>query len=135
MPSRTRRTLSLAQWALPRLLLTKRINLIAAGPSSKGKRLLEGVKQLLSLDIVSANVRAGLGMLVGLELVEDKATKKAFDPAKKMGERLPQRVLQGAVYTAGSAAIFIVLAPPFVTSDAHIDQIVNILGESVKALQ
>jgi adenosylmethionine-8-amino-7-oxononanoate aminotransferase len=106
-------------------------NLIAAA-ASKGKRLLEGVKQLLSLDIVG-DVR-GMGMLVGLELVEDKATKKAFDPAKKMGERLHKECCKRGLYSRIRGDIYC-LAPPFVTSDAHIDQIVNILGESVKALQ
>jgi adenosylmethionine-8-amino-7-oxononanoate aminotransferase len=106
-------------------------NLVAAA-AAKGKRLLEGVKQLLSLEIVG-DVR-GMGMLVGLELVEDKATKKAFDPAKKMGERLHKECCKRGLYSRIRGDIYC-LAPPFVTSDAQIDQIVNILGESVKALK
>ena len=72
-------------------------NLVAAA-AAKGKKLLEGVKQLLSLDLVG-DVRGGLGMLVGLELVEDKATKKAFDPAKKMGERLHKECCKRGLYS------------------------------------
>jgi len=106
-------------------------NLVAAA-AAKGKRLLDGVKQLLSLDIVG-DVR-GMGMLVGLELVEDKATKKAFDPAKKMGERLHKECCKRGLYSRIRGDIYC-LAPPFVTTDAQLDQIVNIVGESVKALQ
>src|SRR5262245_20647899 len=105
-------------------------NLVAAA-ASKGKRLLDGVKQLLSMDIVG-DVR-GIGMLVGLELVEDKATKKAFDPAKKMGERLHKECCKRGLYSRIRGDIYC-LAPPFVTTDGQIDQIVNILGESVRAL-
>jgi len=106
-------------------------NLVAAA-AAKGKRLLDGVKQLLSLDIVG-DVR-GMGMLVGLELVEDKATKKAFDPAKKMGERLHKECCKRGLYSRIRGDIYC-LAPPFVTTDAQLDQIVNIVGESVKAVQ
>jgi len=106
-------------------------NLVSAA-AAKGKRLLDGVKQLLSLDIVG-DVR-GMGMLVGLELVEDKATKKAFDPAKKMGERLHKECCKRGLYSRIRGDIYC-LAPPFVTTDAQLDQIVNIVGESVKALQ
>jgi adenosylmethionine-8-amino-7-oxononanoate aminotransferase len=89
------------------------------------------VKQLLSLNYVG-DVR-GMGMLVGLELVEDKATKKAFDPAKKMGERLHKECCKRGLYSRIRGDIYC-LAPPFVTSDDEIDRIVNILGESVKEL-
>ena len=105
-------------------------NLVAAA-DAKGKKLLEGVKQLLSLNFVG-DVR-GKGMLVGLELVEDKATKKAFDPSKKMGERLHKECCKRGLYSRIRGDIYL-LAPPFVTTDEQLDRIVNILGESVKAL-
>src|SRR5206468_533378 len=44
--------------------------------AAKGKKLLEGVRQLASMEHVG-DVR-GMGMSVGLEIVEDKATKKPF---------------------------------------------------------
>jgi adenosylmethionine-8-amino-7-oxononanoate aminotransferase len=108
----------------------ERENLVAAA-AAKGKKLLAGVEQLLSLPSVG-NVR-GKGMMVGLELVEDKATKKAFDPAKKMGERLHKECCKRGLFSRIRGDVYL-LAPPFVTSDADIDRIVNILGESVKTL-
>jgi len=105
-------------------------NLVAAA-AAKGRKLLEGVKQLLPLQFVG-DVR-GQGMLVGLELVEDKATKKAFDPARKMGDRLHRECCKRGLYSRIRGDIYL-LAPPFVTTDAQIDRIVNILGESVKTL-
>jgi adenosylmethionine-8-amino-7-oxononanoate aminotransferase len=108
----------------------ERENLVAAA-AAKGKKLLAGVEQLLPLPNVG-NVR-GKGMLVGLELVEDKATKKAFDPAKKMGDRLHKECCKRGLYSRTRGDIYL-LAPPFVTTDADLDRIVNILGESVKAL-
>jgi adenosylmethionine-8-amino-7-oxononanoate aminotransferase len=72
-------------------------------------------------------------MLAGLELVEDKATKKAFDPALKMGERLHQECCKRGLYSRIRGDIYLI-APPFVTTDAQIDQIVNTVGESIRAL-
>ena len=105
---------------------------LVAAAAAKGKKLLEGVKQLRSLDLVG-DVR-GLGMLVGLELVEDKPTKKAFDPAKKMGERLHKECCKRGLYSRIRGDIYL-LAPPFITGEDQMDRIVNILGESVKALK
>ena len=106
---------------------------LVAAAAAKGKRLFEGVKQLLSLDLVG-DVRGGLGMLAGLELVEDKPTKKAFEPAKKMGERLHRECCKRGLYSRIRGDSYL-LAPPFVTSNEQIDRIVNILGESIKALK
>jgi adenosylmethionine-8-amino-7-oxononanoate aminotransferase len=109
----------------------ERENLVDAA-AAKGKKLLEGVRQLASLEYVG-DVR-GMGMLVGLELVEDKATKKPFDPSRKMGERLHRECCQRGLYSRIRGDIYL-LAPPLVTSDAEIDRIINILGDAVRALK
>src|SRR5215472_7371391 len=49
----------------------------------KGKKLLAGLKELASLNHVG-DVR-GLGLRAGIEIVEDKAAKKPFPPAMKVG--------------------------------------------------
>ena len=97
----------------------------------KGKKLLDGVRKLESLDKVG-NVR-GMGLLVGLELVEDKATKKPFAPSQNMGGRLHQECCKRGLYSRIRGDIYL-LAPPYITSDEQIDRIINILGESVRAL-
>jgi adenosylmethionine-8-amino-7-oxononanoate aminotransferase len=108
----------------------ERENLVAEA-GRKGKKLLEGVKQLEALDKVG-NVR-GMGLLVGLELVEDKSTKKPFAPSMNMGGQLHQECIKRGLYSRIRGDIYL-LAPPYVTSDEQIDRIVNIVGESIKAL-
>jgi adenosylmethionine-8-amino-7-oxononanoate aminotransferase len=115
---------------LETIAVYERENLVAAA-AEKGKKLLQGVRQLASLDKVG-DVR-GMGMLAGLELVEDKATKKAFDPARKMGEKLHKECCSRGLFSRIRGDIYL-LAPPFVTKDSDIDRIVNILGDSVRAL-
>ncbi len=74
----------------------------------------------------------GRGLFIGLELVEDKASKKPFDPAKKlpttikaaaMAEGLMCYPMGGTI--DGVQGAHVMFAPPFIMEDKHIDEIVN----------
>src|SRR4030095_6629745 len=96
----------------------------------KGKKLLAGLKQLASLENVG-DVR-GLGLMCGVELVEDRATKKQFPSTRKVGARVYQECAKRGLVSRIKDDIFM-LAPAFVISDADLDQCVNILGEAIPA--
>lgn len=115
--------------ALANLDIIEREGLLQAA-AQQGRKLLDGLHQLASLDVVG-DVR-GLGLLAGVELVEDKATKKPFDPALKIGERLLRECCQRGLFSRVRGDIYL-LAPPFVITDAQIQRIVNILGEAIPA--
>jgi len=115
---------------LATLDIYERENLIEAA-SAKGRKLLDGLRQLASMPHVG-DVR-GMGMMAGVELVEDKTTKKPFPASFKMGERLHKECCKRGLYSRVRGDIYL-LAPPFVTTNDEIDRIVNILGESVSAL-
>jgi len=115
---------------LATLNIYERENLVEAA-AARGKQLLAGIRQLSELNYVG-NVR-GMGLLVGLELVEDKATKKPFDPSRKMGDRLHKECVKRGLYSRIRGDIFL-MAPPYVTTETQIDRMVNIVGESIRAL-
>ena len=115
--------------ALANLEIVEREGLVEAA-AKKGKRLIEGLRQLATLDVVG-DVR-GLGLMAGLEFVEDKATKKAFPADRKFGARVHQECCKRGLFSRIRDDIYL-LAPPFVTSDSDIDRIVNILGEAIPA--
>ncbi|PYS25219.1 MAG: aspartate aminotransferase family protein [Acidobacteria bacterium] len=96
----------------------------------KGKRLLDGLMQLSSLENVG-DVR-GRGLMCGVELVEDKATKKAFPASMKFGPRVLKECYKRGLVSRIKDDIYL-LAPPFVISDADIDRSVSILGEAISA--
>ena len=98
--------------------------------ASKGKRLLDGLRQLSQLDAVG-DVR-GFGLLAGIEFVEDKAAKKPFPAATKFGARVQKECCRRGLFSRNRDDIYM-LAPPFVVSDDEIDRIVNILGEAIPA--
>jgi adenosylmethionine-8-amino-7-oxononanoate aminotransferase len=113
--------------ALANLEVIEREGLVAEA-ERKGKRLLDGLKQLAALDGVG-DVR-GLGLMCGIEFVEDKATKKAFPSSRKIGAKVLKECIKRGLFTRIRDDIFM-LAPPFVITDAQIDQIVNILGQAI----
>src|SRR2546421_1025362 len=96
----------------------------------KGKKLLDGLKQLSSLDGVG-DVR-GLGLMCGVEFVEDKAAKRPFPAARKTGARVQQECNKRGLVSRIKDDIYM-LAPPFIITDAEIDRMVNILGEAIPA--
>jgi putrescine aminotransferase len=96
-----------------------------------GDRLLRGLRTLESVDGVG-NVR-GLGMMAAVEVVRDKATKQQFPPEAGLTQKLTDALLDRGLYTR-VAMDCVCLAPPLVTTDAEIDRIVNIVGETIPAV-
>ena len=105
-----------------------------------GRYLLEKLKDLLSLDIVG-DVR-GLGLFAGIELVKDKSTKQTFDPGLKVNALVAgEAFARGLITYPGSGGAdgingdHILLAPPFVITENQIDELVQILGDSIQVVQ
>ena len=77
----------------------------------------------------------GRGLFIGIEIVEDRDTKRAFDPSRAV-----HKALKNAAFEAGLACYpmggtidgkngdHILLAPPFTMDESHIDEITSKLG-------
>jgi putrescine aminotransferase len=96
-----------------------------------GDRLLTGLKTLDALDGVG-DVR-GKGMMAAVELVADKVTKQPYPADANVGARVYQEMLKRGLFTRVLGDM-ILLAPPLVSTEEQIEQIVAIIGESVQAV-
>ena len=96
-----------------------------------GERLLNGLKTLDALDGVG-DVR-GKGMMAAVELVADKTTKQPYPAEVNVGAHVYQEMLKRGLFTRVLGDM-ILLAPPLVSTEEQIDQIVAIIGESVQAV-
>jgi len=83
----------------------------------------------------------GRGLFIGLELVADRASKETFDPALKINAKIKQRAMdEGMVcYPSGGTADgrrgdHVLLAPPFIVQQQHLDEIVDKLGRAVDSV-
>ena len=82
----------------------------------------------------------GRGLFMGVELVEDRATKAPFDPKRKLHARIKQEAMARGlmVYPMGGTidgvrGDHVLLAPPFIVDAAAIDAIVERLGDAIDA--
>src|SRR5262245_37336544 len=96
-----------------------------------GARMLERLRPLESLNGVG-HVR-GLGMMAAVEVVAGKATKQLFPPEIGMAQKLTDALLDRGLCTR-VAMDCICIAPPLVTTDAQIDRIADIIGDTVSAV-
>jgi adenosylmethionine-8-amino-7-oxononanoate aminotransferase len=68
-----------------------------------------------------------------VEVVADKATKQYFPAELGLTQKLMDALLDRGLYTR-VVMDCICLAPPLVTTDAELDRIVEIVGETVRAV-
>ena len=80
----------------------------------------------------------GRGLLWGIELVADRATQAPFDPALRVHARLKREALAGGLlcYPMGGTldgmrGDHVLLAPPYVCTEAQLDEIVAALQQAL----
>lgn len=81
----------------------------------------------------------GRGLFLGLELVEDRASKTPFDPSRKVAAKLKKACFQhGLICYPMSGTIdgrhgdHVLLAPPFIISDGEMAQLVDMLDAAMR---
>jgi adenosylmethionine-8-amino-7-oxononanoate aminotransferase len=81
----------------------------------------------------------GRGFFVGVELVADRASKTPFEPALHVATRIGQAAAANGLLCYPSSGNIdgvngdtVILAPPYITSDAELDEIAGRFGESVR---
>jgi PLP-dependent transaminase len=87
-----------------------------------GAYLLRGLETLLDLPVVG-EVR-GRGLMLGIELVEDKETK---EPATDLGKALGARFVRDTGVFVRNVFNALVLSPPFTFQEEHCDAVVAAL--------
>jgi 4-aminobutyrate--pyruvate transaminase len=76
------------------------------------------------MDFQAVGEVRGLGLLVGVELVADRATKAAFDPAKQIIGKVRMELEARGVFTRAMRDI-LAFAPPLVITAAQVDRLVE----------
>ena len=107
-----------------------------------GTRLYEGLQSTFGQHPHVGDIRGGKGLLAGLELVEDRPTKKSFPADRKVGPRLQTEMMKRGVVTrvrpvAGphpAPGDSVYYAPPLVVTAAEVDRIVEVTRDALKAV-
>jgi adenosylmethionine-8-amino-7-oxononanoate aminotransferase len=104
-----------------------------------GARLRERLIERFGRHRYVGDVR-GRGLLMAIELVADRETKMPFDSALRMSARIKAEAFErrllvypGSGTVDGRQGDHVLLAPPYIVTDAEVDVIVERLGEAVDA--
>ena len=100
--------------------------------ADKGAALLARLRSALADHPHVGEVR-GQGLMCGVELVQDKATKAEFPPQEKIGTRVQVEALERGLFSRVRGDVFL-LAPPIITTHAQLERAVEILAASVRAV-
>jgi 4-aminobutyrate aminotransferase len=92
-------------------------NGLMANAARLGERLLAGACKLMANHSSIGDVR-GRGLMVGLELVKDRATR---EPAPELVHELVQRAFRRGLLLLGAGKSSLRLAPPLVIDEQDLD--------------
>jgi len=83
----------------------------------------------------------GRGLLLGIELVRDRETKAPFDPARGVAGNIKRAAFAAGLICYpmagtidGRSGDHVLLAPPFIITDAQIDELTDKLGAALAAV-
>jgi adenosylmethionine-8-amino-7-oxononanoate aminotransferase len=102
---------------------------LCANARVQGERLRAGLERLASKHPVVGDVR-GKGLLQGIELVRDPATREPFPAAEALGVKVGRRALENGLLSRFDPN-WIALGPPLVVTAGEIDEMVDILERSI----
>jgi len=103
--------------------------------AARGSHMQARLREALADHALVGEVR-GLGLIAGVEFVAEKSPPRAFDPALKVGPRIVKRCLElGLITRALPAADTIAFSPPFVVSEAELDEMVSIARRAVDEIE
>ncbi len=82
---------------------------------------------------------SGLGLMIGIEIVADKATKKPFDPSMNITAKIADRALKDGLYmraipAAVSAGDRCQICPPLIITIEEVDKVFDILYRILSTL-
>lgn len=98
-----------------------------------GERLKSHLGEIAASSSIVGDVR-GVGLMFGIELVEDKGTKAPFAPAFGAGFKCDTFSVENGL-VARATGDCLVLAPPLVVSESDVDQIAERFGKALKQFQ
>jgi adenosylmethionine-8-amino-7-oxononanoate aminotransferase len=83
----------------------------------------------------------GRGLFLGMEFVQDRETKAAFDPGLGIAMQFKKATFEAGLICYpmggtidGKQGDHVLLAPPFIIDDNHIDEIVNKLDSALQVV-
>jgi len=104
---------------------------LLANATPMGERLMTGLRALAERHETLGDVR-GLGLMIGVELVKDRATR---EPASALVHDLVQRAFLRGLLLLGAGKSVLRLAPPLIVDEYDVDTALAIIDELLTELR
>ncbi len=105
-----------------------------------GEKLISALNKAFGQHPHIGDIR-GRGLFIGLELVAERESKTPFNPDKKINAAIKKAALEAGLicYPAGGvlddkSGDYVLLAPPFIIEDRHIDEMIDKLDKTFSAV-
>ncbi|MBW4091623.1 MAG: aspartate aminotransferase family protein [Proteobacteria bacterium] len=76
----------------------------------------------------------GIGLIAAVELMEDKAAHRKFDPAEKVGARFTKLIEAEGVIARATAGEVLCFSPPLIITTAEIDEMLDRVDRALRTL-
>jgi len=118
--------------ALANLRIVEQENL-TANAGEVGTYFLDRLTEIAPRHRNIGDVR-GMGLMLAIELVADKKTKRPFDLSERFGARIWDRCVEKGVLIRNLADTFII-SPPLILKREHVDFIVDVFEGALTAVE
>jgi adenosylmethionine-8-amino-7-oxononanoate aminotransferase len=116
-------------------------NNLVENSRQRGEQALKGLGDLMEKHPIVGDAR-GKGMMFGFELVKDQETKQIFDARQRASVTFESAAMRRGLVTYpctgtvdGTLGDMMLLAPPLVTSEVQINDILNILDDTLGEIE
>ncbi|RLA13561.1 MAG: aspartate aminotransferase family protein [Gammaproteobacteria bacterium] len=107
---------------------------------SQGDRLMQALRDRFAEHPHIGDIR-GRGLFLGMEFVQDRDTKAAFDPSLGINKQFKKATFEAGLICYpmggtidGKQGDHVLLAPPFIIDDNHIEEIIDKLDTAVQVV-
>jgi 4-aminobutyrate aminotransferase len=115
------------------VLKTIRADKLVENAGIRGRQLTEGLRRMSNKHALIGDIR-GRGLVIGIDLVEDRATRA---PASKACAKVAYRAseLGAAVFYVGHHSNVLELTPPITLSEAEVEEGLSILDQAIEDVE
>jgi adenosylmethionine-8-amino-7-oxononanoate aminotransferase len=106
-----------------------------------GEHLLRRLKEIKARHGIVGDVR-GVGLLLGVELVQKTSTHRPFPPSFRVADRLQRHALRRGLYlypgtgsAGGAAGDHVLVSPPFILTKEQADELAEALDGAIGAVE
>ncbi|MGI9353058.1 MAG: aspartate aminotransferase family protein [Rhizobiaceae bacterium] len=106
--------------------------------NTMGSKLMAELERHFGQNAHIGDIR-GRGLFLGLEIVRDRSTKEAFDHSLQINKKIKKNAFEAGLvcYPMGGTidarnGDHVLLAPPFIMEDKHVDEIVTKLSGAIE---